>query len=127
MLMPPSLAPRPRGVKAAPAIDAAHAGVPESLMMLSAPLLLLSLAAGRASAHDYPIRPVRVTLRVEPDRVAADIRSDSIYWIEEVTGLHPMPASDWPDEALAATERYVNEHLRLSSGGKRLTGRLVAA
>ena len=49
-------------------------------------LLLLSRFA---AAHDYPIKPVSVVLRVEPDRITADIDSDSIYWIEEVVGLVP--------------------------------------
>jgi len=85
-------------------------------------------AALSASAHDlYPIRPVRATLRVEPDRIAADLRSDSIIWIEEVAGLHPMPANDWPPETLAKVERYVNAHLRLAMDGKPLEGRLVEA
>ncbi len=90
-------------------------------------LALFSLLSLPCRAHDYPIKPVHVVLRVEPDRVVADIRSDSIYWIEEVVGLHPMPPDRWPAEALADTQRYVNEHLRLSAGGKPLQGRLIEA
>lgn len=88
---------------------------------------VLLLAAAAASAHDYPIKPVSVVLRVEPDRLAADIDSDSIYWIEEVLDLHPMLPSDWPASTREKAEAYVNAHLRLSAGGKRLTGRLTAA
>ena len=85
-------------------------------------------AALSASAHDfYPIRPVRVTLRVEPDRVVADLQADSIIWIEEVTGLHPMPASDWPAETASKVEVYVNDHLRLAADGKFLSGKLLEA
>lgn len=81
-----------------------------------------------ASAHDlYPIRPVRATLRVEPDRVVADLRADSIFWIEEVAGLHPMPPRDWPAGTLAKVEAYANSHFRLASDGKTLPGRLVSA
>ncbi|HXT00529.1 MAG TPA: hypothetical protein VN915_07625 [Elusimicrobiota bacterium] len=88
---------------------------------------VLLLAAAAASAHDYPIKPVSIVLRVEPDRVAADIDSDSIYWIEEVLDLHPMLPSDWPASTRAKAEAYANAHLRLTAGGKRLTGRLTAA
>lgn len=93
------------------------------------PILALLLGAAlSAAAHDsYPIRPVRATLRVEPDRIVADLRADSIVWIEEVTGLHPMPARDWPAETLAKVEAYVNSHFRLTADGKPLEGRLVEA
>jgi hypothetical protein len=81
-----------------------------------------------AAAHDlYPIRPVQATLRIEPDRIVVDLRADSIIWIEEVTGLHPMPPRDWPRETLAKVEGYVNSHFRLAAGGKDLPGRLVDA
>jgi len=94
---------------------------------IAATATFLLLAAAAASAHDYPIKPVSVVLRVEPDRLAADIDSDSIYWIEEVLDLHPMLPSDWPASTRAKAEAYANEHLRLSAGGRRLTGRLTAA
>lgn len=85
-------------------------------------------AALSASAHEfYPIRPVHATLRVEPDRIVADLRADSIFWIEEVTGLHPMPARDWPAETLSKVEAYVNSHFRLASDGRPLQGTLVEA
>ncbi len=85
-------------------------------------------AALSASAHDlYPIRPVRVTLRVEPDRIVADFQADSIVWIEEVTGLHPMPARDWPAETLAKVESYTNAHFRLTANGSLLPGKLAEA
>lgn len=90
-------------------------------------LLALLLLARPAAADIYPIKPVTVTLRVEPDRIAADIDGDSIYWIEEVVGLHPMPARDWPAEARAKAEAYVNAHFRLNADGKPLPGSLVAA
>jgi hypothetical protein len=96
-------------------------------MAMRAASLLALLLARPAAAHDYPIKPVSVVLRVEPDRLAADIDSDSIYWIEEVVGIHPMVPRDWPADALAKTEAYVNAHLRLNADGRRLTGRLVAA
>jgi hypothetical protein len=77
-------------------------------------LLLLALSA---SAHEgYPIKPVSVRLEVEADRVAADIETDSIFWIEEVAHLHPMPPADWPADARARVQDYVNAHLRLTSG-----------
>lgn len=85
-------------------------------------------AALSASAHDlYPIRPVQAVLRVEPDRIVADLRADSIVWIEEVTGLHPMPASGWPPETRAKVEGYVNAHFRLAAGGTPLAGKLIEA
>ncbi len=83
-------------------------------------------AAMSASAHDlYPIRPVQATLRVEPDQIVADLRADSIIWIEDVTGLHPMPPRNWPAQTRAKVETYVNEHFVLTAGGKPLQGRLV--
>jgi hypothetical protein len=94
-------------------------------MNLATCVLYLAL---RASAHEgYPIAPVRAALRVEPDRIAADLRVDSIFWIEEVTSLHPMPASNWPADARARVEAYVNAHFKLSAGGKPLSGKLVSA
>jgi hypothetical protein len=93
------------------------------------PILAILLGAAlSASAHDiYPIRPVRATLRVEPDRIVADLRADSIIWIEDVVGLHPMPPRDWPADALAKVEAYANAHFRLSADGRPLPGKLVAA
>jgi hypothetical protein len=96
-------------------------------MTTSAALLLLLLPSPRAAAHDYPIAPVDVVLRVEPDRVVADIDSDSIYWIEEVVELHPMPPRGWSDQTLSRAEAYCNEHLRLSADGRRLAGKLISA
>jgi hypothetical protein len=85
-------------------------------------------AAISASAHDlYPIHPVRATLRVEPDRVVADLQADSVVWIEEVTGLHPMPARDWPASTLSKVESYANDHFRLDVDGVPLRGRLIDA
>lgn len=90
--------------------------------------LLLVLLSPPAAAHDYPIAPVKAVLRVQPDRVVLDLDSDSIYWIEEVVGLHPMPPHDWPEDARAKTEDYVNEHFRLLYGGEtRALGRLTRA
>jgi len=89
---------------------------------------LVVYLALHASAHEgYPIYPVRATLRVEPDRIVADLRADSIFWIENVAGLHPMPAHNWPDEVSARVESYVNSHFRLSSNGGLLSGKLVEA
>ena len=85
---------------------------------------LLGAALG-ASAHEiYPIKPVRATLRLEPDRIVADIEADSIYWIEEVGHVKPMPTTDWPADTRARVEDYVNAHFRLSAGGRELKGRL---
>ena len=96
-------------------------------MTTSAALLLLLLPSPRASAHDYPIAPVEVVLRVEPDRLVADIDSDSIYWIEEVAEIHPMPPRDWPADALARVEKYAGERLRLNADGRPLAGKLISA
>ncbi|MFI5345954.1 MAG: hypothetical protein ACHQ51_06225 [Elusimicrobiota bacterium] len=96
-------------------------------MPTSLAALLILFTAGTAAAHDYPIKPVLAVLRVEPDRVVADLDSDSIYWIEEVVGLHPLPPRDWPADARARAEKYVNERLRLSVDGKPLHGRLLEA
>ncbi len=94
-------------------------------MKLTACALFLAL---RAFAHEgYPISPTHATLRVEPDRIVADLRVDSIFWIEEVAGLHPMPAQNWPAEVQARVESYVNSHFRLSAGGVLLNGKLVEA
>ncbi len=91
-------------------------------------LVWLLGAALSASAHElYPIRPVRVTLRVEPDRIVADLRADSIIWIEQVTGLHPMPVENWPPETLAKVESYANSHFLLRADGKTLPGQLTHA
>jgi hypothetical protein len=88
----------------------------------------LICAALSASAHEtYPIRPVRATLRVEPDRIVADLRADSIIWIAEVTDQNPMPARDWPAATLAKVEAYTNAHFRLSVDGKPVEGKLVSA
>lgn len=95
--------------------------------MNTAALALLLAASPAWAVHNYPIEAVKVVLRVEPDRIVADVDSDSIYWIEEVIGLHPLPPSHWPADALARTEKYANEHLRLSLDGKRLEGRLLDA
>jgi hypothetical protein len=95
--------------------------------MMSALTAFLLLAPRPAAAHEYPIAPVDVTIKVEPDRVAVDIESDSIYWIEEVVGLHPMPPRNWPADARAKTEKYVNEHLRLKADEATLKGTLVDA
>ncbi|MFI5363641.1 MAG: hypothetical protein ACHQ49_16880, partial [Elusimicrobiota bacterium] len=90
------------------------------------PVLFLIAISRPAAAHDYPIKPVTVVLRVEPDRIAADIDGDSIYWIEEVLDLIPMLPRDWPEKARAKAQAYVNDHLRLNADGRRLTGRLIA-
>jgi len=94
-------------------------------MKFTVSLLLLAVSA---SAHDgYPIRPVSVRLEVESDRIAADIETDSIFWIEEVAHLHPMPPTDWPADVRARVQDYVNAHFRLTAGGKALPGKLEAA
>src|SRR5471032_1059836 len=95
------------------------------MTMRAAYLPVLLLLARPAAAHDYPIKPVSIALRVEPDRIAADIDSDSIFWIEEVSSS--VPPHDWPADALAKAEAYVNAHLRLKADGRPLAGRLIAA
>ncbi|MDE2492229.1 MAG: hypothetical protein KGM24_15380, partial [Elusimicrobia bacterium] len=96
-------------------------------MTPSAALLLALLAAPRAAADDYPIKPVEVVLHVAPDRVVADVTSDSIYWIEEVLGETSPPPSGWPAAARESAQNYANAHLRLFADGKPLTGRLIDA
>lgn len=86
----------------------------------------LLLWAAVASAHDYPIRPVRALLRVEPGRTVVDLRTDSIFWIAEVIGAERLPAR-WPEEARRRVEGYVNAHLRLSADGKPWRGALEHA
>lgn len=94
-------------------------------MNLATCVIFLAL---RACAHEgYPIAPVHAALRVEPDRIVMDLRVDSIFWIEEVAGLHPMPAQNWPDETQTRVESYVNAHLRLEADGGLLNGKLVSA
>jgi hypothetical protein len=88
------------------------------------PALLLSPL--RALADDYPLAPVKVVLRAEPGRLVAEIASNSVFWIEEVARLSPMPARDWPPEAAARVEAYVNEHLRLKADRAPLKGRLIS-
>lgn len=91
------------------------------------PILALLLGAAlTASAHEiYPIRPVRATLRVEPGRVVADLRADSIVWILEIVGQSPMPPRGWSPETAGKVEAYVNSHFRLAVDGKPVEGRLV--
>jgi len=94
---------------------------------MNAGLLLVLLALPAAAAHTYPIEPVTAVLRVEPDRVVADLRTDSVFWLEEVTGVNPLPSTGWPEQALNATEAYVNAHFRLTVDGARVPGKLVDA
>jgi hypothetical protein len=96
-------------------------------MTMSALSLLWLAAVPGLWAHDYPIKPVQAVLRVEPDRVVADIASDSIYWIEEVVGHEHMSPRGWPAKDKEKVERYVNEHLRLKADDRPLSGRLVWA
>lgn len=88
---------------------------------------LMIAAALPASADVYPISPVRVRLRIEPDRMVADIQADSVFWIEEILGLNPLPPSDWPRETLRKAEDYAETHLRLNVDGRRIRGRLAGA
>ncbi|MBI5245646.1 MAG: hypothetical protein HY923_00570 [Elusimicrobia bacterium] len=94
-------------------------------MKYTVSLLLLALSA--SALEGYPIRPVSVKLEIESDRIVADIETDSIYWIEEVAHLHPMPPADWPADARGRVQDYVNSHLRLSDGGRVLPGALDSA
>ncbi|MDE2038533.1 MAG: hypothetical protein KGO96_03340 [Elusimicrobia bacterium] len=80
-----------------------------------------------ARADDYPIRPVHIVLHAASDRIVADVTSDSIYWIEEVVRLEPMPSRNWPRNAMLSAQNYVNAHLRLQVDGKPLEGRLLRA
>ncbi|MEK7390351.1 MAG: hypothetical protein AAB036_11725 [Elusimicrobiota bacterium] len=91
-------------------------------------LICVFFLALRSHAHEiFPIAPVHVCLRVEQDRIVADLRVDSIFWIAEIARLSPMPATHWPPEARARVESYALEHFRLSSDGKALKGRLTRA
>ncbi|NNN07182.1 MAG: hypothetical protein HKL90_14915 [Elusimicrobia bacterium] len=91
-------------------------------------LLAFALAvAPRAAAEIYPIAPVSVLVRAEPDRTVVDIDADSIYWIEEVLEEHPLAPDGWSASTRAKAEAYVNAHLRLSVDGRRLSGRLLGA
>lgn len=91
-------------------------------------LLALALAvAPRAAAEIYPIAPVSVLVRAEPDRTVVDIDADSIYWIEEVLEEHPLAPDGWSASIRAKAEAYANAHLRLSVDGRPLSGRLLDA
>lgn len=88
-------------------------------------ILFLTLSA---SAHEgYPIYPVHATLRVEPDRIVADLRADSTFWIATVASTYPMPTQNWPEDIRARVESYVNSHFHLSANGSLLSGKLVEA
>lgn len=91
------------------------------------PALLLLLAVPVCRAHEYPIAPVRVVLKVEPGRVVADVAADSVYWLEEIVAPARLSGGPWPKEALEKSEAYVNRHLRLCADGTKLPGRLVSA
>ncbi|MEK7382704.1 MAG: hypothetical protein AAB262_05390, partial [Elusimicrobiota bacterium] len=71
--------------------------------MIALTLLLLAPSPARAM-HGYPISPVHVSLRVEPDRVVADIDSESTIWIEEILRLNPLPPSDSPATILQTAQ-----------------------
>ncbi|MBI3288055.1 MAG: hypothetical protein HYZ74_00890 [Elusimicrobia bacterium] len=89
-------------------------------------LVLLS-AAPAAASEDYPIEPVRAVARVEPGRMVVDLTADSIYWIEEILLVNPPPPRDWDADLSARAQAYVNAHLRLTTRGNPLPGRLVFA
>lgn len=91
--------------------------------MLAVALLLAAAASAR---EIYPIRPVRVVLRAEPGRTVVDLRSDSVYWLEEVFHDEDPPA-EWTPEMRQGAENYVNAHLRLSGGGAPWRGTLREA
>ena len=95
-----------------------------SLIVLTAVLF----CAHPVYSHEvYPISPVAVDVKVEPDRIVADIEADSIYWIEEILSTNHLPPRNWPEPALRKAEDYLNSHLRLAVDHRPLPGRLQSA
>lgn len=87
----------------------------------------LGLVPARLAAHDYPIVPVHLELRIEPNFILGTIKSNSIYWSEELIASTVPLASQWTQQALHSAEIVVNSFLTINIDGQQVPGQLVRA
>ncbi len=78
-------------------------------------------------SHDYPISPVDIRLRFEPTEITAFIKSNSIYWADELLGSTVPLASRWPEDVKLRAEKFINSYMQLWADGQPLHGQIKNA
>jgi len=86
-------------------------------------IAVLFFGAATLQAHDIPIYPVDVDLRVYPGVVRVRIDTNKCYWFAEVLHLE-VPPPEWTDAQKGKIKEYVDDHFQLSVDGKRLDSHL---
>src|SRR5437879_3500640 len=97
--------------------------------MINNPFLFLTslcFGPGALEAHEIPIHPVEIELRVYPDLIRATMNSNQCYWSAEILRVS-LPPPAWTETLLGQVKKYVDEHFPLTVDGKPLESRILEA
>jgi len=95
--------------------------IPVSIFLIS----FFSLIPATLSAHDYPMTPVELKLKIEPGEIYATLKTNSIYWTEELLKGAGNLGAHWPEKASAKAEELINSYLQIFSEGVPIKGSLL--
>jgi hypothetical protein len=75
-----------------------------------------------AVAHDYPIYPVKVTLKVETRRIRAEIKTNVVYLRERILGKSCSSPGNWPEDTVEKAKEYIDSCFQVFLDGQLLKG-----
>jgi hypothetical protein len=87
-------------------------------------LTAVLLSPGALRAHESPIHPVEVQLKVYPRGIHMTLDSNQCYWFAEVLKLDAEPAM-WMETFNGPVKKYVDEHFKLTLDGVPLESRML--
>ncbi|OGS18287.1 MAG: hypothetical protein A3J83_07045 [Elusimicrobia bacterium RIFOXYA2_FULL_40_6] len=88
-------------------------------------LFVIGLFSNLAYAHDYPIYPVKIDIKVESQKICACIRTNAVYWREKVLGGKCIQSSNWPEDVKQKAKNYLDYHFSVFLDNELLKGSLI--
>jgi hypothetical protein len=87
-------------------------------------ILLLGLAVSAARAHEMPIYPVVINLKIERNQIVMHAESHGGYWQDSVLfNRKSLPATNWPAEYQYRAQNYFEKSFDLFLDGNKLASR----
>jgi hypothetical protein len=89
-------------------------------------LMVVFLVPKVLLAHDIPIHPVDIQLKVYPTWIHMTLNSNQSYWFAEVLQLGSEPTV-WMEKFNSPIKKYVDDHFKLAIDGVPLESRMLSA
>jgi len=86
---------------------------------------LAGFLSSLTQAHDYPIHPVKINMKVEPKIIHTAIKTNVVYWREKVLGSKCAQPGNWPEDIKQKAKDYIDYHFSIFLDDEILKGSLI--